>query len=302
MSAILCIGSESDRTFSHTLGRLRAKGLPLSIVDLASILIKGRIHIDWPNRSCSLMAADQCWHINDFRSAYVRAYDISAGAPDTITRDRCLHTFVALATGLRVSNIERVVGRSRDLSNLSKVFHSAQLSPLARTFGVGTPETMLTNNPASAQEFLRKHESVICKGASAFKSTARLLDGEDYKRLGLVKNCPTLFQRCIPGPDIRVHAVSERCFAEAIFCRDIDYRFSSNKSHALVDIPANIKDFCVELTVALGCPFLGIDFKVHITSGKWYFLEANSMPAYQGYDKRAGGAISSALADYLTNV
>lgn len=301
MNAILCIGSESDKTFSYTIGHLRARGLPLSFVDLASILIEGRIHIDWSKRSCSLMVADECWHINDFRSAYVRAYDISAGAPNQVARDRCLHTFAALATGLRVSSLERVVGRSRDLSNLSKVFHSAQLSTLARTFGVSTPETMLTNNPASAKEFLREHASIICKGASAFKSTARLLDREDYERLSLVQNCPTLFQQCIPGPDVRVHAVNGRCFAEAIFCRDTDYRFSNNKSHALVDIPDNIQNFCVELTTALGCSFLGIDFKVHIASGKWYFLEANSMPAYQGYDKRAGGAISSALADYLTS-
>ncbi len=303
MSRILCIGSSADRTFSYTLNRLIEKSLNVVVLDLADVLVRGSIDIDWSQESFSVTCAKERWVIDDFAAAYVRAYDISAGAPDNTTRTRCANTFIKLATALRVSRLERIIGRSFDLSNLSKIFHSMQLASIAHSCGIRTPDTIVTNSPEAAVQFISKHKrSVICKGASAFKSTARLLEERDLLRVSLVERCPTLLQQYIYGPDVRVHMVAGSSFAEAIFSSDVDYRFSSNKSHEVVKIPRHVDSFCTQVGIELNCPFLGIDFKVSQNTGEWFFLEANSMPAYQGYDKRTKGAISTALANYLGKI
>lgn len=300
VSKILCIGSSVDRTFSYTLSRLLASSLNLVTIDLADVLIQGSIDISWAHQSFDIALANRRWGIEEFSAAYIRAYDISPGAPEERIRVQCTNTFVKLATALRVSSLERIVGRSLDLSNLSKIFHSMQLASIAGSCGIRSPDTLVTNDPDAAAKFVARHKrSVICKGASAFKSTARLFRESDLLRLSLVERCPTLLQQYIQGPDVRVHTVAGESFAEAIFSSDVDYRFSSNKSHAIVQVPVYVAQFCAQVGTELNCAFLGIDFKISQTTGEWYFLEANSMPAYQGYDKRAGGAISSALADYL---
>ncbi|MFL5629622.1 MAG: hypothetical protein ACJ788_28960, partial [Ktedonobacteraceae bacterium] len=62
----------------------------------------------------------------------------------------------------------------------------------------------------------------------------------------------------------------------------------------------DIAEGCIAIAQDCQTPFLGIDFKIQQNSGIWFFLEANSMPCYQGYDQRAGGAISRAIAEWLT--
>ena len=44
---------------------------------------------------------------------------------------------------------------------------------------------------------------------------------------------------------------------------------------------------------------LAAEAKIDRNSGGWLFLEANSLACYQGYDRRAGGAISRASGDWL---
>jgi len=45
---------------------------------------------------------------------------------------------------------------------------------------------------------------------------------------------------------------------------------------------------------------MGVDFKIQESTGQWFFLETNSMPCYEGYDRRAGGAICRGIVKWLT--
>lgn len=47
-------------------------------------------------------------------------------------------------------------------------------------------------------------------------------------------------------------------------------------------------------------PFLGVDLKIDRTTGELFFLEADSMPFFEGYDARADGAVSHAIVDWLS--
>jgi glutathione synthase/RimK-type ligase-like ATP-grasp enzyme len=82
----------------------------------------------------------------------------------------------------------------------------------------------------------------------------------------------------------------------------VDYRFARapvGQMKTQVDLPADVRRFVRELHDLLGVAFLGVDFKIDVSKLEWYFLEANSMPAFHGYDLRANGRISDLLARYL---
>ena len=203
---------------------------------------------------------------------------------------------IALAHYLRRLPWAEVVGGTHDHSNFSKVF---QLGCAAgRSWSI--PQSCLTNDPAEAADFVAGGPTVY-KGPSSAKTWASVFGPADILRLPLLHQAPVLFQRRIVGFDVRVHVVSGNVFGEAIRSSGCDYRRDRDATFAPMPVPAALAADCVGLTEQMRLVFSGIDFKV-TDAGKWFFLEANSSPCFQGYDRRAGGAISDALADHLKSV
>jgi glutathione synthase/RimK-type ligase-like ATP-grasp enzyme len=108
-----------------------------------------------------------------------------------------------------------------------------------------------------------------------------------------------LLQERIEGPDVRVHVVGQQVFSEMIEFDGVDYRSQRSARHQSTSLPPALAAACVDLAQKTGLTLAGIDFKISSQSEAWYFLEINSMPCYQGYDKRAGGRIGDAIADWL---
>jgi len=126
------------------------------------------------------------------------------------------------------------------------------------------------------------------------------MEARDLSRLDSLRWSPVLFQHRIEGPDIRIHVVDSRVFAEQIVAPVVDYRNARGKNlYAPAFVPPRISAACLQIAEGANQPLMGIDFKIEEKTGEWYFLEANSMPCYQAYDKRADGKISEAISDYL---
>jgi len=187
---------------------------------------------------------------------------------------------------------------SRDASNFTKLFHAAWL---AGACGCRVPRSCLTSSPHEARRFIASCEGgAIFKGASARKTWVTAYDVTLHEeRLPLLATAPVLFQERIVGPDVRVHIVGERTFPEAVESNDVDYRTKRDNRYRPCALPAEIRSICTRMVELLDTPFLGIDFKIDRATGDWYFLEANSMPCYQGYDVRCGGAIGRAIAEWF---
>jgi len=299
MSDLVCIGSMLDKTYAHTISRLIELGHSIRHLDLATVINEGEMEFDPAGRRLVITNNGDTVRLEMGAKGYMRVFDISSGAPDEYLRMKALYRFQHLSMSLRMIDAPCLVGRSMDLSNLSKIYHSYLLSDLAREFGIKTPESLLTNNPKVASEFLAYHSyRVICKGASSYKTIARVVSKCD--NIANIINCPTLLQEYIERPDVRVHSVNGMCSGEIIVSCDVDYRFSKNKHHFHSPLPDFVLSFSKQLNKRLSAPLLGVDFKLNAKSGDWYFLEANSMPAYHGYDKRDGGNISFALSEYLS--
>ena len=123
-------------------------------------------------------------------------------------------------------------------------------------------------------------------------------------RFSLLPLSPSLFQKRINGPDVRIHVVGSNIFAIKITFKGVDYRFPGRFEKGLygnINIPINIQINCFDYCNTNMLSFAGFDFKICNDTGIWYVLEANPMPGYDMYDRRLGGAISSSLLSLLSS-
>jgi hypothetical protein len=296
---IFCLGSVADPTFCHTLAALKGAGADFDVVDFAQLTLAGDVEAPLDDPAQTLLSLHGArYRLGRYRSAYLRMVDISDAAPSPELRERAAGLYQALSRLFTDGPLPVVNPPLRDVSNFSKVYHAVSLAPLGAW---RIPRSCLTNSREEALEFIGScPRGAIFKGASAAKTWATLFDpGEHGPRLERLPSCPVLFQERITGPDVRVHVVGGNCFAESITCARVDYRSTRNNEYRPIDLPLSIDEGCRTLCQRRAIPFLGIDFKIDADSGEWFFLEANSMPCYEGYDRRRGGAISRALAAWL---
>ena len=182
-------------------------------------------------------------------------------------------------------------------TNFSKFQHLIRLAPIAKSFGIEIPRTVLTNTISRSLGCFEKGQPLIVKGASSKKTQVVKYEQECLKQMVCAE--PVIAQQWIDGDDLRVHVVGDACVAERIQSDAVDYRSSGRNKHENVAIPEFIHDFCVEVSRSEGLVLSGVDFLVR--DGKFYFLEVNSDPDFRGYDKRSGFAISRNIVEYMVS-
>jgi glutathione synthase/RimK-type ligase-like ATP-grasp enzyme len=298
---ILCLGLAADPTFIHTLRALRRARVNFDVVDIAQLAHSGTIEgtlLNPLNTTIKLHAAS--YTLGLYSGIFSRLVNVSDGAPSERLRHRAEGIYHALGRLLSDCGLSTINPPIRDNSNFTKLFHAVALAYGAKW---RIPRSCLTNDPEEALKFIEECDgNVIFKGASGVKTWATKYDRSlHHERLSWLPRSPVLFQECIVGEDVRVHVVGSRTFAEGIESPQIDYRYSRNNRYRQVETPSDISTGCARLVSEMRLPFLGVDFKVASRSGIWYFLEANSLPCYEGYDRRAGGRISGAIVEWLNS-
>jgi glutathione synthase/RimK-type ligase-like ATP-grasp enzyme len=180
-------------------------------------------------------------------------------------------------------------------SNNSKPYQAA----LIRSFGIETPETLVTTDPAAALEFWEEHGAIVYKSISSVRSIVSRLSNEHRGRLSDITNCPTQFQEYIPGLDYRLHVVGDERFACEIACPADDYRYPSRTGASVAvrpgRLPQDLIDRCAALVASLGLHFAGIDLR-RTPAGEWYCFEVNPSPGFSFYEEATGQPISGAVA------
>jgi glutathione synthase/RimK-type ligase-like ATP-grasp enzyme len=194
----------------------------------------------------------------------------------------------------------RVVNRpAAMLSNCSKPW---QLQ-IIRDLGFSIPATLISCDPGAVREFQRRFGRLIYKSISSVRSIVRELTPGDDERLKRIRWCPTQFQEFIPGRNVRVHVVAEKCFATEIASESVDYRYALSEVGVPAELrptelPPEIARRCVALTRHLGLAFGGLDLKVS-PNGRVVCFEVNPSPGFSYYEDHTGQPIAAAVADYL---
>jgi hypothetical protein len=187
-------------------------------------------------------------------------------------------------------------------SNHSKPYQAQAI----RATGLEIPETLITNDPGEARDFIETAWSdgaeVIYKSVSGVRSIVRCVTRADLDRLPQIRWCPTQFQHRVAGDDVRVHVVGPRTFAARIVTTATDYRYAARDGVEAAmqawTLPPELAQRCVALSERLELPLAGIDLRL-AESGRAYCFEVNPSPAYSFYEERTGLPIAAAIAEHL---
>ena len=243
------------------------------------------------------------------RGFFVRVMDdnllpaIRELAPDAPERQRCrrLHDLVLQFADIapaRVLNRPAAMG-----SNQSKPFQAHAI----RACGFDIPQTLITNDPDAAREFIERvwseSDAAIYKSVSGVRSIVQKLEPRDLARLDRIRWCPTQFQRHVAGTDVRVHVVGRTVLAASIASDATDYRYAARQTgvdpvFAATELDPATRARCVQLAQRLELPLAGIDLR-RTPDGRHVCFEVNPSPAFSFYEQRTGLPIAAAIARYL---
>lgn len=178
---------------------------------------------------------------------------------------------------------------------------------VAREVGLSVPRTLITNNPATAHEFIAARPDGVIRKAfrnipEAPRSTA-LVNAEDLARIDSVRFAPVTFQEFVPAVcDLRVIVVEDDLFATAIRSQpeyQTDYRGGiSSAEFSAYSLPDKVASALVELHKRLGLVYGASDFRV-TPEGEHVFLEVNPAGEYLFASERTGQPVPQAIAACL---
>ena len=215
---------------------------------------------------------------------------------ETATLAECQAGVLALVEQLPCPVANRAGG---SMSNHSKPYQAR----LVREAGLLTPRTLVTSDPAAARAFYEEcGGAAIFKSVSGVRSIVRRVECRDLERLETLRHGVAQFQAYVPGENVRVHTVGDETFATRIRSDAVDYRFASQRGHALemaaTTLPPPVAEACLALTRTMGLCIAGIDLK-ETPAGEWYCFEINPSPGFAFYEQWTGQPISAALAGLL---
>lgn len=296
---ILVWGPPADGETTAVLGALARRGAPVLFVNQAEVMAQQvRLSVEG-SLEAWLELPSGAIDLGGVTSAYIRPHD-SAQAPqvavhgvDSAAARHAWSVDARLLTWAEVTDAFMVNRPSAMASNDSKPYQSIA----ARAVGFDVPDTLLTTDPDAARQFAATHGAVIYKSISGIRSIVTRLEEADMDRLGDVTWCPTQFQACIPGTDVRAHVVGNRVFACEIISEACDYRYGGYVP-APYELPPEQSARCVALAARLGLALAGIDLR-RTPEGRWYCFEANPSPAFTCFGEEIEVAVADAVAECL---
>lgn len=196
----------------------------------------------------------------------------------------------------------------------------------AKRLGMKIPETCITNSPNLVKEFIRRlaGRRLVMKpvgtsfielekaGGSAGVPNkvvfTQAVSGElILDNLGMVKNCPVIFQEAIEkDSDMRITVVDNQVFCAEITLEgcsnpnNVDWRnYDGVRVYKRHGLPPDIKNMCVQFTQKMGLRFGCIDMGYSRKEG-YTFFEINPQGQWLPSELKLGYPISTALLGALT--
>jgi glutathione synthase/RimK-type ligase-like ATP-grasp enzyme len=290
---ILLWGLLEDSTFESVYGCLKRRGADVAFVNHAAIA-RCRMRMDCGSDTRYRLSCDEFgYDLRAVSAAYLRPYNHrhyeKQRDPDvTVSRADLVHHLV----GIWAESSDAIIvnRRSAEATNHSKLDQARAI----RASGFLVPDSLVTNNPDLASDFLSRHGSVVYKSMSSVRSVVRELKAsalDAIDRLG-----PVFFQQRINGQNIRVHVIGERTVACRIRATGVDYRYAPASIEPMA-LGEDVASRCVALTAQLGLRLSGIDL---IWDGNdYYCLEVNPNPAFSCFEEPPDNSIAQAVAELL---
>ncbi len=316
---ILVITRESDAHGHHMIKLLEQRGVAVSIVDYELFPLEASM-------SCTVQGSQL--HLTDKKvvesgmvTSVLNRREGTPKPPEGIQKEigeyiirettHLLSSLPHLFTCLWVNNPDAVTVAGRKPYQLK----------CAHEHGLQIPETIITNSPADASDFIERLDGMVAV-KTLWTPSLVLEDGDKKRQLALytrklskaealrsikrVQNCPMIFQRYIEKAfELRITIVGTKVFTAAIHSQmshhtkedwrryDLD-----NTPHLPYSLPDNIAEKCVALVQGYGLQFGCIDMIV-TPENEYVFLELNPSGQWLWIEDLTGLPISAELENLL---
>jgi len=293
---IYAIGVDTDSTFIHFLREATHQGAQVQPINLRAVVATGKWQLEIPDKGSSYVEAGaERVRLDPTGSFYCRIIDLSTVQRTTERAGLWRNLVLGLAAWLEQIPgvvINRPGGHAH---NFSKPLHEGFL--VQRGFLV--PPSLTSSDPARLRRFAGDGATIL-KPVSGVRANTRMISASELQEFKPSEG-PIHVQRYVHGADVRIHVVGLSVHAEHIVGEGVDYRATTRglrfRPHV---IPQELTQRIIETTAQMGLVLAGWDFKIDIDErDRYWCLEANPMPGYDGYDRRLGGKITESLLEVL---
>jgi glutathione synthase/RimK-type ligase-like ATP-grasp enzyme len=311
---ILVVSFADEEHSQDVIGRLRARGRPVHLLDLGSLPMSRSVTLEWGDgpRQVSRVSDDgpdlDLAEVGVVWWRRVRPFEldptITAPSARAFALSETTQAVYGMLDGL---DCPWVNPRAADDTGHHKPWQWS----MAQRVGLRVPRTLVTNRPDDARRFVAE----VGLGRTVFKAflasldawrETRLVSAEDIDRIDLVRLAPVIFQEYVDGVDLRITIVGDSIFPCAIDARRTSYPFDMRMvvGEATVEpteLPADVRRKLFSLMRRLGLRYGAVDMR-RTESGEHYFLEVNPAGQWHFVEHRTGLPISEAIADELARL
>jgi glutathione synthase/RimK-type ligase-like ATP-grasp enzyme len=190
--------------------------------------------------------------------------------------------------------------------------HKPYQLAVARFVGLTIPDTLITNDPTTAREFVERlgADNLIYKTFLAqeqnWRETRRLTEAE-LAILDDVRMAPVIFQEFVEGvSDLRITIFGEEIHATEIVKPPNAYRFDYRMEIDRVTmrptaLPTELEERLLALMRALGLKYGAIDM-IRTADDRFLFLEVNPSGEFLFVEQRSGQPLADAMARLLAGL
>lgn len=304
---ILILSHPDDIHARAVIAHLDQAGTPVEILDLSQFPCAAKLVLRYGPADSAfdfLSNAGQALNLDAVRAAWWRRpqpFGFEAGLADSaFAHAECDEAVTGLWQAMGAQWMNPPV---LDTAGSRK---SWQLR-LATQLGLNPPETLVTNCPGTARDFVTRLGEVIYKPFAAspqYWRETRRFGADEMRNLDQLRHAPTILQEAIPGRDIRVTVVGPQIFAAEIDSSggnyDIDFRMNHQVSISETALPADVQDAIQALMGRMGLVYGALDFRRDDRTGALRFLEINPAGQWLFVEEQTGQPIARAVADQLT--
>ncbi len=312
---VLVITRTHDATANHVLHRMEDRNIPYLRLDGENFGM-AEVALRFPNvRDSILSIGGTRTAIDEIRGVWLRRLikpkacqirepEARAFAESEI--DFTLRWFIDL-----LSNYCPVLdGETRILEGRNKFDQLA----IAQTFGLQIPATLVTNDPASAKDFVGQHKAVAVKSVAGYghqveggfyTAYTNIVTEDILDRLESVRVAPVCLQEYVDKEfELRVTVVGQKVFSCRIDSQNkqrtqVDWRrYDRTTPHSVYAIDQALSERLISMMKHYGIRFASFDLIV-TPDGQTIFLEMNPASQFLWVEELTGMPITDAIIDEI---
>jgi glutathione synthase/RimK-type ligase-like ATP-grasp enzyme len=314
-SSILVVTRTNDITADHVFHRMAARNIPYVRLNAENFWMSN-IALQFPNVCGSTLTIEnKRIAIDSIRGVWLRR----------ITKPKADHIQNAEARAFAESEMDFTLRWLIDLlSNYCPVLDCEtkildgrnkfdQLA-IAEKLGFRIPNTIVTNNPASAKEFVEQHETAVIKSVGGY---GRQIEGGFYTvytnivtkaildRFDTIRLAPVCLQEYVEKAfELRVTVVGQQVFGCRIDSQiteqtQVDWRRYNNKTpHSIYVINEQLRGRMIAMMQHYGIRLASFDLVV-TPDDRTIFLEMNPATQFFWIEELTGMPIADAIIDEI---